>query len=182
MLFLHLDNVELFNNDTNEFVTLEAKDVCLEHSLDAISKWEAFFKKPFLSEDPKAMTMEEDRYYIKCMSSDTMDDNDIKFLSSENRKKIDDYLEDKHTATWFSDNKDKGSSKKEIVTSEIIYYWMIEAGIPFECDKWNINRLLTLIRVCGIKMRGDKKMSKKDIMAQNRLLNAQRRAKTNSRG
>lgn len=180
MLPLHIDNVELFNNDTNEFVTLEAKEVLLEHSLSAISKWEAFFKKPYLSEDPK--TLEEELYYIKCMSEGTMTDEDTKFLSFENRKKISAYIEDEHTATWFSDNKEKRPHKKEVVTSELIYYWMIEAGIPFECDKWNINRLLTLLHVCGVKMSGDKKMSKKDIMAQNRLLNAQRRAKSNSKG
>lgn len=179
MLLLHLDNIELFDNNTNEFVTLLEKDVELEHSLEAISKWEMYFKKPYLSEETK--TREEENYYIICMSSGQLTDTDVQFLSPENRTKIATYLEDKATATWFSD-KGKGSSKKETITSELIYYWMIETGIPFECEKWNINRLLTLIRVCGIKMSGDKKMSKNDIMKQNRALNAQRRARMGSKG
>lgn len=180
MLTLHLNNVELFDNDTNEFITLPEKEVVLEHSLEAISKWEMVFKKPYLSEETKSI--EEENFYIKCMSSDTMDDIDIKYLSAENRNKIALYLEDKATATWFSEKEKKSVNKKETITSELIYYWMIECNIPFECEKWNVHRLLTLIRVCGVKMSGDKKMSKKDIMAQNRMLNAQRRARMGSKG
>ena len=60
---------------------------------------------------------------------------------------------------------------------------MITAQIPFEAEKWHINRLFTLIRICDIKNNsGNNKMSKKDVYAYNRQLNAARRAKLGSKG
>ena len=83
------------------------------------------------------------------------------------------------TATTFVDR--KKSLKKEIITSEIVYYWMVMYNIPFECEKWHINRLLTLIRVCTVKMNTEK-MSKKDLYAQNRALNMARRKRLGTKG
>lgn len=179
MLPLHIDSFELFDNNTNEFLTIPEMDIVLEHSLESISKWESIWKKPYLSD--KTKTLEEDISYIQCMASVPIDPIVIKYMSSDNKKKINDYINDSSTATWFNDQ-NKKSGRKEVITSEVIYYWMIEMGIPFECDKWNINRLLTLVRVCGSKMSKEKKMSKNDIFKQNRALNAQRRARYNSKG
>ena len=59
---------------------------------------------------------------------------------------------------------------------------MIVLGIPFECEKWHLNRLMTLIRVVSAKNAPPKKMSKNEILAQQRRLNAERKAKFNTKG
>ena len=86
------------------------------------------------------------------------------------------------TATTFSNNGQKGGSNGEVLTSELIYYYMIASNIPFECQKWHLNRLITLIRVCSIKNQPPKKMGKGELMKRNASLNAARRKQLNSRG
>ena len=162
----------------------------MEHSLVSISKWESEYGKPFLN-DKEQRTQEETLFYIKCMTFEqNIPDEVFSNLSLENQKKINAYIEKKMTATWFSDEP-KNSKKPikringQIITAEIIYYWMIELNIPVEFQKWHINRLLTLIKVCNEKHKeqnGDNKMSKQQILARNKMLNAQRRAKMKSKG
>lgn len=157
----------------------------LEHSLISISKWESAHKKPYLSEEPKK-TPDEVLDYIRCMTiTPNVDPNAYKFLSKENLKDIEDYINDPHTATWFAeDNRPGGRSKmrKEVLTSELIYYYMTANGISWEAQKWHINRLLTLIRVHGVKEEGGSKMSKKDILSRNSSLNKARRMAMGSKG
>lgn len=179
-------NHELFDNKTNEFLTLsleKEQTLCLEHSLVSISKWESKWHKPFLSKDKK--TDEELRDYIRCMTiSQNIDPKVYQFLTKENFLDVNKYIEDPMTATTFNNknlpNTPKGTS--EFTTSELIYYWMISLEIPFECQRWHLNRLLTLIRICNVKNNPGKKMSKKDIMSNNRALNAARRQRMHSKG
>lgn len=136
--------------------------------------------KPFLdNKTPK--TIAETMDYIRCMTiTQNIDPEVYNFLTAENIKSINDYIDAPMTATTFSQQ--NTSRSREIVTSELIYYWMIALNIPMKCEKWHLNRLLTLIRVCNIKNTPPKKMSKKDIMSRNAALNAARRKQLNSKG
>ena len=122
--------------------------------------------------------------YIKCMCVEELEDeNDLYRLSEENVSDINAYIQDSMTATTFSDFSDnKNTKSREIITSEIIYYWMIANNIPFECQYWHLNKLLTLIKVCSIKNSPEKKMSTSEILSRNKALNAARRKKMNSKG
>lgn len=170
---------EFFNAENNEFITYPEETLELEHSLVSISKWESKWHKPFLSKTEK--TVEEILYYIQCMCINEYTDTQIfNRLTSNNISAINEYIDDPMTATTF--NEAKGSGSREVVTSEIIYYWMITLNIPFECQDWHINRLLTLIKVCNIKNNPEKKMSKQEILERNKRLNAERRRQLNTKG
>lgn len=179
MLTITIPDSELFNEATQEFLNIKGQTITLEHSLVSVSKWESKWKKPFLGMDQK--TEEEIIDYIRCMTI-TQNVNPMVYsgLTQENLSEIMSYIDDKMTATTFKNQQQKHS--REIITAEIIYYWMIELGIPFECQKWHLNRLLTLVNVCSIKQSPSKKMSRRDAMAQQSQLNAARRAKYKSRG
>lgn len=168
--------------DEKNQVFVEPKIVTLqlEHSLISISKWESKWHKPFLTKQEK--TYEEIVDYIKCMTlNPNVKDDVYEHLTKENFKEINDYIENPMTATTFSGDKSKGKNR-EILTSEVIYYQMVAFNIPFECQKWHLNRLTTLIRVCGEKNNPGKKMSQKQIMSRNAALNAARRKRFNSKG
>ena len=163
-----------------EFVEPKTQTLQLEHSLISLSKWESKWKKPFFSK--KEMTDEETLDYIKCMTLTKNVDSDVyNHLTRENLKAVMDYIGDPMTATTFGKD-DKGPMNREVITSELIYYWMIASNIPSEYEKWHLNRLITLIRVCSIKNTPPKKRSKRDIMSRNAALNASRRQQMNSRG
>ena len=181
MLTITVPEGEIYNEETNEFVYTKATTLRLEHSLVSISKWESKWKKPFLGKEQK--TQQEVRDYVKCMTTTQNVPDDVYLcLSAENYDEIGRYIEDSRTATWFSDNTNRPTS--EIVTSELIYYWMTAFNIPFECQKWHLNRLLTLIKVCGIKNQSQdsKKMSRSAVLKQNAAINKARRARSGSKG
>ena len=174
---------EQWDEIKEEFIPAVCRTIQLEHSLVSLSKWESKWHKPFLSKVEK--TAEETEDYIKCMTITQNVDPDIyKHLSSANIRSVNEYIKDPMTATWFSEDKTKpkGRNSGEQVTAEIIYYWMVTLNIPLECQKWHLNRLLTLIRVCNIKNQPPKKMSKKEVMARQAALNAARRKQFNSKG
>jgi hypothetical protein len=179
MLKIVVPEREYFDENTQEFVPVKQQELILEHSLISISKWEAKWHKPFLAEDKKQD--EEFLDYIRCMTLNNVDENVYYSITRSNMNDILEYIDDSHTATTFSDSRTMEKSK-EIITSEIIYYWMILNEIPFECQKWHINRLLTLIKVCSLKNAPSKKMSKNDILSQNMSLNKMRRAMLHSKG
>lgn len=172
MLELKLSSSELFDEETYQFIHVPNKTMYLEHSLRSLSKWESKWKKPYLHTENK--TPEEYIDYIKCMclNPGDFDDDVYGYLTSNEYGLIDDYLRDPYTATTIKNDDSKKSG--EIVTAEIIYWWMTENSIPFECDTWNLNKLMTLITVCSIKAKPGKKMSKRETLAQYRALNAAR--------
>lgn len=182
---------EFFNEETRKFINVKETTLVLEHSLISISKWEAKYKKPFLV-DKSMDNIEKVIFYLKCMtiSPQNVDDMVYYAIDKETMEEIMDYINDPMTATWFGEDKDPKNKnrKKEIMTSEVIYWQMSALQIPWECQKWHLNRLLTLIRVCGLKNEeqyGDdknKKMSKADLLKRNAVLNAQRRAKLGTKG
>lgn len=179
MLRLTVPEKELYDERTGLFVRTKKQVLQLEHSLVSLSKWESKWHKPFLSKNEKSG--EEMLDYIRCMTITQNVPDEVYFaLDTNELMKINDYLNDSMTATTIT--KQQGKSRGEIITSEIIYYWMISLQIPFECEKWNLNRLLTLIEVCNIKNSPGKKMSKSEIMRRNRTLNAARKQQMHTRG
>ena len=180
MLTITIPSVEMFNEKTQEFFSTKEQTLQLEHSLVSLSKWESKWNKAFLTKTDK--TKEETIDYIKCMTiTQNVDPNVYSCLTPSNIEEILKYIEAPMTATTFS-NFNQKEVNREVVTSELIYYWMISLNIPMECQKWHLNRLLTLIRVCNIKNTPPKKMSKKDIMSRNAALNAARRKQFGSTG
>lgn len=181
MLIVKIPKTEYFDPRSNEFIYSEEVTLSLEHSLVSISKWESKWKKPFMDRS-KPKTREETLDYIRCMSiNKNVDASVFQRIPNSVIKIVQDYIDNPMTATWFSEDKNRPHSR-DIITSETIYYYMIANGIPFECQKWHLNRLLTLIRVCQIKSEPSRKMSRKEEMATRKALNAQRRARHNSRG
>lgn len=178
MLELRIPGTELYDEAKGIFITTPESKIVLEHSLVSISKWEARWHKAFLGPDEK--THAEVNDYIKCMTVNKVDDMSYSLLTKSHYEQINKYISDSMTATVFSKSSTKGGS--EVMTSELIYYYMIANSIPMDCEKWHINRLLTLIRVCGIKSQPDKKMSINDTMRNNAALNAARRKQMNTRG
>ena len=159
MLKIVVPETEVYNEATNEFLHTKEIELCLEHSLVSISKWESKWKKPFLGTDAK--TFEESVDYIRCMTITQNVPDDVYYcLTKENMDAIGEYIQDSHTATWFNDR--GGRPNHEVITSELIYYWMTAFQIPPEYQKWHLNRLLTLIKICSIKNdpKGPKKMSR----------------------
>ena len=180
MLQITVPSQELWDEGKQEFINVKEQTLQLEHSLVSISKWEAKWRKTFLSKEEK--TYEETIDYIKCMTiTQNVNPNVYGCIGDDNMRQINDYISSPMTATWFS-NENQSAANREQVTSELIYYWMIALNIPFECQKWHLNRLLTLIRVCNIKNSPPKKMNRRDILSRNASLNAARRKKFNTKG
>ena len=180
MLQITIPAVEQWDDVEEVFVSTKEQTLQLEHSLVSLSKWESKWCKPFLTKDNK--TIEETTDYVRCMTlTQNVNPEVYKYLTNENILQVNQYIEAPMTATWFSEDKNAKTNKEQI-TSELIYYWMIALNIPFECQKWHLNRLLTLIRVCNIKNQPPKKMSNRDIMSRNAALNAARRKQLNTKG
>lgn len=190
MLEVVVNGQELYNEETQSFVYAESTILQMEHSLISISKWESKWHKSFLSSSD-SLTEEEIIDYMKCMTIYPAKVKDEVYLSmsKENVTKIIEYIKDPMTASWVnSQKKDGQGGRKETITSELIYYWMIALNIPFECQKWHLNRLLMLVKICNIKNEEQNphnkknKMSRNELMSRNAALNAQRKAQLNTRG
>ena len=179
MLTIVVPGVEHFDEAKQEFVTVGDVVLELEHSLVSLSKWESMYEKPFLG---KEKSTEETIGYIKCMTlTPDVPEETYDKLTDSNLIAIQEYLDAKMTATWFQDTPGAPQTR-DVITAELIYYWMITFQIPLECQHWHLNRLFTLIRVCNIKQSKPKKMSRAEIAARNRELNEQRRAQLGTKG
>ena len=180
MLQITIPSGELWDEIHERFITTKEQTLSLEHSLVSLSKWESKWCKPFLSKETK--THEETIDYIRCMTlTQNVDPEVYFFITNENIRQVSEYIDSPMTATTINTDKNAPHSR-EVVTSELIYYWMIALNVPFECQKWHLNRLLTLIKVCNIKNRPAKKMSNRQILSRNAALNAARRQQLNSKG
>ena len=175
---------EGWDEEREEFVESKTQTLQLEHSLVSLSKWESKWRKPFLSKDGR--THEETVDYIRCMTiTQNVPPEVYDHISDKNIAEVNEYIQEPMTATWFVEDRmlnGKRGNTNEQITSELIYYWMVALTIPFECQKWHLNRLLTLIRVCNTKNQPDKKMSKREVMSKQAALNAARRKKYNTKG
>ena len=169
---------DLWDERNQQFLSIKETTIQLEHSLLSISIWESKWNKSFINTKDK--TEEELIDYIKCMTiTKNVDPNVYVCLTAENIQEIVNYINAPMTATNI---RDAGKSSREIVTSELIYYWMISLNIPVKFEKWHLNRLITLIKVCSIKNQPPKKMSRGEIMQRNAELNAARKKRLNTKG
>lgn len=161
---------EFWDEKQLQFVYSKEQSVTFEHSLVSISKWESKWHIPFLSKEEK--TQEQTLDYIKCMTiTQNVKDETYSCLSQENVKELTDYINNPMTAAWFSGNQGRNN---RIITSEVMYYYMIELGIPMECQRWHINRLFTLMKVIN-EERKDNKMSTNELYRRNSELNRLRK-------
>src|SRR3954447_23059991 len=180
MLTIVVGDTEMFDDKQQKFVAQGGTQLELEHSLLSLSKWESEHEKPFLGKETK--TPEEIISYIKAMTLTPNFPKDIFLhLSEENVNAINEYIDRKMTATWFAEQRSVPRTS-EVVTSELIYYWMTAFNIPFECEKWHLNRLFTLIRICNVKQDKPKKMSRAEVARRNRELNEQRKKQLGTKG
>lgn len=180
MLQLTIPAIELWDESNEMFLYTEEQTLELEHSLVSLSKWESKWHKPFLTKENK--TIEETIDYIKCMTlTENVDESVYRLLNDEHLKKINEYIEDPMSATTIKEIQ-RGKRNGEQVTSELIYYWMTALNIPVEYERWHLNRLFTMIRVCNVKNQPPKKMSRRAVMNQNRALNEARRQQYNTKG
>jgi hypothetical protein len=180
MLTIMVGSTTSYDEQEEKFVEQGGEAIQLEHSLVSLSKWEAIHEKPFLGKETN--TPEEVFSYIECMLLTENPPGDLRQrLSQANIDAVNEYINAKMTATWFSDQ--PGAPRtSEIITAELIYYWMTVFQIPFECENWHLNRLFTLIRVCNNKQGKPKKMSKSELVARQRELNARRKAELGTKG
>ena len=181
MLTIVVQGVEGWDEQKEEFVPASPPiTLQLEHSLLSLSKWESKWEKPFLSK--KTKTVEETIDYIRCMTLNPSVAADVyQRLTPQNLRDVNAYIDAKRSATTIHEEQ-KGRRGSETVTSELIYYWMVALQIPFECQKWHLNRLLTLIRVCNIKNQPPRKMGRRNTLKQNAALNVARRQRAHSKG
>lgn len=182
MLTIHVKLIEYYDDDQDQFIT-DVFKLDMEHSLLSLSKWESDHERPFLDSSEK--TPEDVLDYVKAMVlTESVPDYVYDAFSVENLNEINDYISAKKTATWFAEHDEKPTpgAPKEVITSELIYYWMLSYSIPMECERWHLNRLFTLIKVFNVKNSKPKKLSASEIAARNAKLNAERRASLGSDG
>lgn len=180
MLKLIVIGSEYFDNDTQTFETVGTVELELEHSLLSLSKWESKHQKPFLSN--LGRSTEEVLDYIEAMIMTPEYPQDIiGRLDQSNLDAINKYIESKESATTFGSMPER-RGRGEVITAELIYYWMVAFNIPFECERWHLNRLFALIRICNIKNSKPTKISRHEMMARNRELNEKRKAEFNTKG
>lgn len=183
MLTLTISPPDMWDETKEEFVYIKPQVLTLEHSLVSISKWEQKWQVPFLGK--KDLSAEETRDYVRCMTlTQNVNPAIYDYISPQNIKEIDEYMNQSMTATTFrnSGNTGRSARRSRAITSELIYYWMTVLNIPMECQKWHLNRLLTLIRICNEESQPSKKMSKAETAKMYAELNARRRKRLGTKG
>lgn len=181
MLAIRIPKKEYFIESTSEFVTVDECILHLEHSLRSVAMWESLWEKPFFSDKPLSVVQTID--YIKCMTLDiNVNPFVYKGITNDIVEKVEQYIKRPMTATWFNEPNENKPKSKKALTAEVIYWQMTVLNIPFECDQWHLNRLLTLIKVCSIKNAPPKKLSKQEARNRNRAINAANRKRFGSTG
>lgn len=180
MLKITVPSTKLWDEAKEVFIDTKEYELRLEHSLVSISKWESKWCKPFLTN--KDMKDEEAVDYVRCMTiTQNVDPMAYQLLTKKIMDEIAAYIVSSMTATTFS--KDiKKATNKEIITSEVIYYWMVAFNIPWEAQTWHLNRLLTLVNICSIKNQPKKKVNRQKQLEEQRALNNARKAKLGTSG
>ena len=181
MLTITIPSAEFFDEKNNLFIYSKEQNLRLEHSLVSISKWEANWHKPFLSEENR--TNEEMLDYIRCMTiTQNVDPKAYQCIPKSEIERVNAYINDPRSATVFYDKKQK-PHRKERITSEKIYFWMVRAGVPFDpCQTWHLNRLLNLLHYCNTSNQPMKKRSPAEIAKEYEQINAAQRKLFNSKG
>lgn len=180
MLQITLEPLEMYNGQTDELFTIPAETLNLEHSLASLSKWEAKHEKPFLGKDDKSV--EEIISYIECMIVDGETPPQLPArVKQEHVDALGAYMHAKQSATWFTDEP-SGGPGRETITAEVIYYWMTVFNIDWQAQYWHLNRLLTLVRVCGAKNEKPKKLGRAAAAQQRADLNAKRKQELGTPG
>ena len=200
MLEITIPKTEAFDENSNRFIHIPETKLRLEHSLLSVRRWEAKYHKPFLNREAidssKLTPVEEREYneelieYIRCMTMDKVPDPKVYYaIPASEMKKINEYIQSPMTAHIEKRQPNRSGRRRETITAELIYYWMIQFGIPFECERWHLNQLLALIDVCSEEANKQaskngygKKMSRQEIYAQNEYINNLRRAKYHTKG
>lgn len=182
MLTLRLYHPDLWDEKNEVFVIDKiGVEVQFEHSLVSLSKWESEYEKPFLGEAPK--TPEEAFGYVAAMVlTPDLPEEVLTWLTEEDLTRINDYMNAKQTATWFTDNPHDRKRSTETITAELIYYWMDELHINWEAKYWHLNKLFTLIKVHSAKQQQPKKMSRAEASRRMHEINARRRAELGTSG
>lgn len=180
MLTITTKSVELYRDGVDGgpgvYTMSKPTTVVLEHSLISISKWEAIWAIPFISNaKSKPKTPEQIKSYIECMIIGRIDQLALDILLAHHTSEIEAHISAPMTATTVQHMR-KAKGKSQVVTSELIYFWMINFNIPVEFERWHLNRLLKLIEVCNVQNNPGKKLSKREILQRNQALNAKRRA------
>jgi hypothetical protein len=180
MLEIKVGGQELFDEETETFFTDPVIELQLEHSLVSLSKWESKWETPFLDTSKKSTEQVLD-YVIQMIVSPEPAPEVLPEIADEALLRINEYINAKMTATWIHEE-NSPAGPQEIITAELIYYWMIMLGIPFECQYWHLNKLLMLIKVCNLKNAPKKKVGFAERAAMQRSLNDKRRAEYGSKG
>lgn len=183
MIHIEIPETESWDEKKEEFVTTNpAVSVSLEHSLLSVSKWESRYCIPFLSNSGE-MTDEQTKYYLQCMLVDeSQDPSVISRIPAKELRRISEYINFRATATTFPQRTSTAGHPHELITSELIYYWIVAFNIDFCVESWNLNRLLTLIRICTVKQEKPKPRSRAEMAAERSRLNAERKARLNTTG
>lgn len=183
MLKLVIPPADMWDEAKQEFIYVKGGVLTLEHSLVSVAKWESMYCKPFLDPYKKSKTAEETLDYIRCMTlTQNVDPLVYSLLTAQHFKQINEYIDAPMTATTFGKEQDNKPVSRKVITAEIIYYYMTALNIPFKCQKWHLNRLLTLIKVCSIKNQPPKKNSRKGLSNKYAALNKANRKRFNSKG
>lgn len=183
ILHITIPGKENWDSVKEEFIYEEDAELYLQHSLVTVAEWEARWKISFLDTDNK--TPEQITDYIKIMTinQNEVDDSVYKRLTKENLDEINRYLKDEMSATTITDHgTPESNGRNEIITAEIVYYWMFSHNVPVEFENWHFNRLITLLKTCNIKSNPDNKMTKQETAKMYAEMNKARRQKYNSKG
>lgn len=180
MLEITIDKDEFFNPKTNEFIEIKPITIKLEHSLISISKWESIWEVPYLPVKGKVKGMHTKAHqisYIECMIIGKVPKNIPEVLYYNYSKQIHAYIDKSHSATTIH-RRGPEQESRQIITSELIYYWMAKFNIPIDCERWHLNRLLKLLEVYAIKETPPKRnrVSRNEAINEMYRLNAERRA------